>query len=145
MIDDEKPPAWAVALKDEIAQGFASVDSRLDGLETNLDIQGSSMKGLADRMGRVEDRLGKVEDRATRNSDRVKGESQHSVEQDAALTKVLLEVDGLKSATAAQTAILTRLETGASKVLANPLVRSLLVMIGTALMTWLASHGGHIK
>jgi uncharacterized protein YigA (DUF484 family) len=122
-----------------------SVDSRLDGLETNLDIQGSSMKGLADRMGRMEDRVGKIEERANRNSDRVKGELQHNLDQDAALTTLLERVHELKTATDAQTAILTKLETGASKVLANPLVRSLLVMIGTALMTWLASHGGHLK
>jgi hypothetical protein len=38
--------------------------------------------------------------------------------------------------------MLTKLTVSASKIAANPIVRSVAVMLGTALMTWLASHQG---
>ncbi len=58
--------------------------------------------------------------------------------------KALAEkVDAIAAESSAQTVMLTKFTTDASKIFANPIVRSIAVMLGTAILTWLAAHGGH--
>lgn len=87
-------------------------------------------------------RYSDLEARVSRQSERVHGESKANLEQDAAIARIANEVDEIKQETAKQTAMLVKLTEGATKVLANPIVRTIATMTGTAILTWLAAHGG---
>ena len=146
MIDDkppEKPTVKLEAMTDRklledltrvVKEGFAS--------------QADQLIQVNQRLVRVELRQDSVEDRLNANSMRARAPSEHDVETKMALQHETMarealakDVAEIKFETSAQTAMLTTLTYSASKVLANPMVRSIAVMLGTALLTWLASHG----
>ncbi len=143
-------PAWAIELTRSVREGFAGVDARLDTIEANVELQGGTTRDVAKRMTGLEERVQHIEERQHTTSVRIKEPSEHDLETQRDLAveivarkKLATDVEAIKADTAAQTVILTKLETAASKFAANPIVRSIAVMLGTAILTWLAAHGGH--
>lgn len=104
-----------------------------------LDANDSLLRGEVQSLSA---RYSDLEARVSRQSDRVRGESRANLEQDAAIARIVAEVDEIKQETTKQTAMLVKLTEGATKVLANPIVRTIATMTGTAILTWLAAHGG---
>lgn len=145
-----KPPDWAIALSEKVATGFARQDDRLNNIERSVDIAVQDGKENNKRVTLLEVRFDELERRAATTSMRVKEPSSHDLEAKKALAdevdarKALADkVDALDAKTDAQTAMLTKLTDGASKLAANPIIRSIATMLGTAILTWLAAHGGH--
>lgn len=126
----QAPPDWAIALSEKVAQGFNSVNARLDTIETNVEIQGHTAQDLAKRMTNLEERAGKIEDRQASNSMRARSASQVDMTHDAAIAELKQKVD-------ASLAILERLD----KVAANPMVRRVAYAVGVALLAWLSAKG----
>lgn len=148
-VELEKPPTWAISLSEKVNTGFQAVNARLTGIETNQEIQGDTVRDLAKRMTAQEERANKQDERLANTSQRVREPSAHDLEtakaladEIAARTALAAKVDTIDVKTDAQTEILNRLEKGAAKLAANPIVRSIAVMLGTAALTWLAAHGG---
>lgn len=139
-----KPPDWAIALTEKVTIGFSRVDARLDNMEANIDLQGDTTRDLAKRMTSLEERQTGLENRQASNSMRVRGVSEVDIKHDAAIASLVTELAEVKAETAEQTkkldasfAILERLD----KVAANPLVRRVAYVVGTAFLTWLAAKG----
>ncbi len=93
----ERPPAWAIAIAEAQAAGFASVDRRLDGIEVNQEIQGDVVRDLAKRVTAQGERIDKIEGRQNDGSMRVRAESATNMEQDAALAQVFVKVGAIES------------------------------------------------
>lgn len=146
------PPAWAIDLTMNMKAGFAAVNGRLDTMETNLDLQGDTVRDVAKRMTAVEMRQTSYEERAGKNSLSVKKESANNLEQDAAIAAVKVETAEIKAAVEAlttkqdlQTEILTDIKRAGAQVIANPTVRKIASLLGTAIVValtmWLTSKG----
>ncbi len=137
-------PEWAIDLTRSVKEGFAKVDANVGLVISDLEV----VKG---RVGNLEDARRNDEARDRANSTRAKEPSSHDLktaseladeitarkklEADVALTKA--DVAAIKTDTAAQTVILTDLRDGASRIFANPIVRSIATMAGTAILLWL--------
>lgn len=155
MSNDEKPtveiaavPDWAVKLTEKVVGGFTAVNVRLDGLE-------GTDKTLANEVARMSTAVDDLraadrrhEDDVRRLSDRIKAPSSADLSNESliaseivARTELAAKVDALTATQEVQLAILSRLD----KVASNPTVKVIAGMIATALLTWLASHGGSLK
>lgn len=117
------------------------------GMDAGFLNMGADIKLVANDLGVVKDRVTLLERRADTTSDRVKQQSSSDLSQDAQLAQervareeLAAKVDALTSTQATQLAILGRLD----KVASNPTVKVLFGMLATALVTWLASHGGAV-
>jgi hypothetical protein len=137
-----KVPDWAVELILSVKSGFRGVDERLDTLETNLDIQGNTVRDVAKRMTALEERVVGIESRQHATSIRARQSTDNDLKHDAAIGVIISDVNELKASQAVQLAILEKWQASASKIAANPIVRSIATMVGAAVLTWLASHGG---
>lgn len=156
-MSDEKPPEKSTTqlpavtdrmvldeLTKVVREGFQSVDQRLDQMETNLDLQGGSVKDISLRMTRVEERVQRTEDRQNSNSMRARGASEVDMKHDAAIAglvadmaAVKTQVESIETKTDAQTEILTDLR----KLAKNPLVVGFFTALITAATAWLAARG----
>lgn len=136
-VEMQAPPDWAIALSEKVSQGFASVDSRLDALETNLDLQGGAVKDVGRRLTTLEERVGKIEDRQDTSSVRARSVTENDSKQDAAIAQLVTDVAELKETQKTQLAILQRLD----KVAANPMVRRVAYAIGLAILGYLGARG----
>lgn len=136
-VEFARPPDWAIALTEKVTTGFAAVESRLDTMETNIEIQGDSVKNIAGRMTSLEARVGRVEERQETNSVRAKSTTETDHQQDAAIAQILVDVQGLKETQTTQLAILHRLDA----IAANPMVRRVAYAIGGAVLAYLSAKG----
>lgn len=84
-----KVPEWAIELTKSVKEGFARVEERLDNVETNLDLQGATVRDVAKRMTSLEERTNVLENARTKNSERAKGESAVNLKQDAAIANII--------------------------------------------------------
>lgn len=130
----QAPPDWAIALTERVTQGFTSVNQRLDTIESNVDLQGVTVRDVQQRMTAQETRMNALEDRQASNSMRVKDGSKVDLAHDAAIAELKTKVDE-------SLAILTRLD----KVAANPMVRRVAYAVGVALLAWLSAKGLVLK
>lgn len=146
MSDDEttKPsavpevvPAWA-----------ADLTTLVRRVSTNVDNVISAVDVLRDRVNAHDARFAEQDTRASNVSIRVRDASRSDLEQAAQLAQerasresLATKVDELSVTNATQLAILSRLD----KITSNPTVKVIAGMIATALLTWLASHGGNLK
>lgn len=121
-----------------VKAGFADVDTRFEKMDANVEL-------VTHDLGIVKDRVTLLEDKARQNSLRAQSASQVDMAHESQLAdeivarKALAEkVDALTSSQATQTAILTRLD----KIASNPLVKTVAASLGTAVLTYLATHYG---
>lgn len=91
----QAPPDWAIALTQKVVSGFADVEKRLDGLETNIDLQGSTVRDVQKRMTAQEDRMNELERRQAHQSDRVRDTSKADLAHDAAIAEIRASVAAL--------------------------------------------------
>ncbi len=96
----EQVPAWAIALTEKMNQlttttatGFSSIESRLDTVESNLDIQGGSMRELSKRMTRIEDWKDGVDSRLDQGSLRAKTTSEVDLKHESNFGTVFTRLD----------------------------------------------------
>lgn len=122
------PPDWAIALTKKVVDGFTAVEKRLDAIETNVDLQGNTVRDVQQRMTAQEARLNGVEDRVTNASLRVRQGSQVDVSHDAAIADLKQKMEDALG-------ILTELR----GVAANPLVRRVAYAAGTVVLLYLGA------
>lgn len=148
-------PDWAVKLTEKVVGGFGAMTTRLDKQDEVLERVANESIDTNTRLVKVELRLesaerkvGDIEERLGRTSTGVKGLSTSDAEQAAQLAQeraareeLAKKVDGLTATQDMQLAILSRLD----RVASNPTVKVIAGMVATALLTWLASHGGSLK
>lgn len=91
----QAPPEWAVAIMQKVVSGFADVEKRLDGLETNIDLQGSTVRDVQKRMTAQEDRMNELERRQANQSERVRDTSKADLAHDAAIAEIRASVAAL--------------------------------------------------
>ncbi len=130
----EAVPPWAVELTRAMKSGIAEVRADISLVSNDLSV--------------VKDRVTILESERTKLSGGVRGLSTTDAEQAAQLAQeraareaLATEVADLKKTNETQLAILARLD----KVASNPLVKTVVAMMATALLTWLASHGVAVK
>jgi hypothetical protein len=123
-------PPWAVELTLAMKSGIAEVRADISLVSNDLSL--------------VKDRVTILETERTKLSGGVRGlssaDSAHDAQlaQERAAREALADkVDNLTKTQETQLAILGRLD----KVASNPLVKTLLTVLGTALATWAASKG----
>lgn len=140
----EKPPAWAISIMERMNTGFASLERRLDLVESNVDITGSTVRELSSRVTRVEDWRLAVDDRINRHSGGTRQLSQNDGKQDAAIANAITRLERVETAVSSietktdrQTAILERL----NDVAANPMVRRVAYAVGGAVLAYLTARG----
>ncbi len=134
-------PEWAIELTRSVKIGIAELRADVALVSNDLGI-------VKDRVSILESHKNDQDMRATRTSAGVRSLSTTDAEQQAALAQeraareaLATKVDRLTATQEIQLAILGRLD----KVASNPTVKVLAGMIATALLTWLASHGGSLK
>lgn len=134
-------PAWAVELTTTVKAGIAELRADVALVSNDLGV-------VKDRVAILESFRNDTEARASRTSAGVKNLSTSNAEQDAQLAQERMarealaeKVDSLTATQATQLSILVRLD----KVTSNPTVKVLAGMAATALITWLATHGGSLK
>ena len=121
--------------------GFQSINSRLDTIETNQEIQGDTVRDVAKRMTETEIRISKFEDRANLNSLRAKHTSDVDLKHDAAISSIMTDVANLKETQTTQLDILKRLDA----VAANPMVRRIAYILASTTLSYLAIKGWIVK
>jgi hypothetical protein len=89
------PPAWAIELSKSVHQGFADVEKRLDTIEANVDLQGSTVRDVQKRMTAQEDRMLEFERRQATQSERVRDTSKADMAHDAAIAEIRTAVSAL--------------------------------------------------
>ncbi len=102
----EKPPAWAIAIAEAQAAGFALVNDKVDTLATNVEVLQHDAKDTRQRLGRIEREVDDVKGRQNDGSMRVRAESATNLEQDAALAQVFVKVGAIESKVDAHAAAL---------------------------------------
>ena len=148
-------PQWAAELVIGVKALNASVTERFDSVDKRLTELAGSDKTLTDQMTDLDTefrdmrtRQRSAEDDIRRLSMRTKdtnvNASKQDLEQAAQLAQereareaLATKVDALTATQETQLAILTRLD----KIASNPLVKTIVTILGTALATWAASKG----
>ena len=127
-------PAWAIELMAGMTKGFRETNANLELVATDL--------------GVLKERVGILENERTKLSGGVRGLSTTDAEQAAQLAQersareaLALQVESLRHTNETQLAILGRLDA----ITKNPLVKTMVAMLATAALTWLAAHGVAIK
>ncbi len=141
-------PQWAIELTQAMKSGIAEVRADVAMVSADVAIVSNDLGIVKDRVTILESRRNDDEVRFNRTSNRVREVSQSDMEQasqlvqeKAAREELAAKVDALTTTQATQLAILSRLD----KITSNPTVKVLAGMAATALVTWLASHGGSLK
>jgi hypothetical protein len=141
-----KTATFAAADKNEIllAEIKATVGSKVDRLEANLELQGGEIGLIKREVSLLYDWRDGVDERLRSNSMRARGASQVDLEQAKALSDEVTAreslketVDDLAKSNAVQLAILERLD----KVAKHPTVKIVLAIIGFLGASWLAARG----
>lgn len=146
-------PEWAVTLANEIAtiktemRSFrVDVCDHLHELENRAAANERDVKSITGQHVAFTEA---TELKLKENSLRVKAPSEHDLAAQTAIAeevlkreKLALDVAAIREETKAQTVMLSKLEAGAAKIFANPMVRTIVTMAGTFLLTWLAAHQG---
>lgn len=138
-----------------VRDGFAAV-------RADIAIVSSEVGVTKERVTLLEKRMTDLESRAANHSERVRGASAIDLEHDAkiaeemhkreALAREVAEIRAVVDKTAkettnqtatlaAQTEILEKLE----RVASNPIVKAVVAIVGTAVLSWLASRGFPVK
>ncbi len=138
MPENEKPPETVEdlirALTRSVNSGFQQVGTRIDEVEEHID-------GLRTELDTVKDRVAQVETSRARLSGGVRQLASQTSDADlthqAAIASILTDVNALKSESSIQLAILSRIE----RVTSSPMVKHIAMMLGAAIIAWLASKG----
>lgn len=133
-VEIARPPDWAIALTEKVVNGFDHLNDRLDTVESNLDIQGASVREVSQRVTRMEQWKDDIEDRLRSNSQRARSASEVDATHDAAIAELHKKVDHLTSG-------IDKLVT----VTGNPTVRKVAYALATALLGYLAAKGWLVK
>lgn len=107
----EKPPAWAISIMERMNTGFASLERRLDLVESNVDITGSTVRELSSRVTRVEDWRLALDERINRHSGGTRQLSQNDAKQDAELANERVAREALAGEVAAVKAEVSEVKT----------------------------------
>lgn len=143
-VEIQPPPAWAIEMATRLQDGIAAIRADVSLVSNDVTL-------IKDRVTLVESRTAVLEGRADTNSMRAQSQSEVDATQSAQLAQeraareavtadvALLKVDvsAVKTATAAQTVILDRLD----KLTANPTVKLFVHAVVVAFLYWLASKG----
>jgi hypothetical protein len=116
----EPPPAWAIALSQKMETGFERMDSRLEKVESNQEIQGDTVRILAKQVALHSDQLANLSGLQERHSSvsiRTKAISEDNLKQDAAIAMLHTKVDRIDTALAENTATTTDIKKAVSGVL----------------------------
>jgi hypothetical protein len=133
-------PAWAVELTQSVKSGIAELRADVALVSNDLGV-------VKDRVAILESFRSDQEQRANRTSAGVRSLSTTDAAQEAQLAQeraareeLAAKVDSLAKTNETQLAILGRLDA----VVKNPLAKTLVAMLATAAITWLAGHGVHV-
>lgn len=133
-VELEKPPAWAIALSEKVVNGFASVEARLDTVETNVSVLVDDKKTVNERLSRIEAwKENEVNARLNANSERVKGESQVNLKQDAAIAEILTKVRELEQRPDTSALVLAEVKALAAKPAVQKIGAALLPVLMLAI------------
>jgi len=123
-------PQWAVELMRGMTEGFKQTNANLELVSTDL--------------GVLKERVVILESERSKFSGGVRALSTASLENEAQLAQerasreaLAVQVEALRNTNETQLAILGRLDA----ITKNPLVKTMVAMLATAFLTWLAAHG----
>lgn len=136
-VELQAPPDWAIALSQKVVDGFAGVDKRLDAIETNVDLQGNTMRDVQQRMTSQENRMNELERRQATQSERVRETSKADLSHDAAIAEIRTTVQALADRPDTTEQILAAVEKGAK----TPLGQKVVGALGVALVAGLTLLG----
>jgi tetrahydromethanopterin S-methyltransferase subunit G len=140
-----------------------SLESGFRNLRIDINLLGNDISIVKERMTSVENRVGAIEGSGSRRSDAVKAldtrTSQSDLAQDAQIARLIEQNQALEAqVTEARqqvknlTAIAVRLESVASSIVGNRLVRRIAILSGyvvigllALIIIWLGSKGIHIE
>ncbi len=152
----EKPPPWAISIMERMNVGFSSLERRLDLVEGNVDITGSTVRELSGRITRMEGRMDLVDDRLNSNSVRARQTSDVDLKQDSAIATIVEEVAAVKAdvgnvrtgivtlqaAVAENTVFTKQAIAGFFKTPLGMALLSLAMAAAGYATNWLTAHGG---
>lgn len=142
-VEFEKPPSWAIALSEKVAQGFASVDARLGTVEQNVTILVDDKKTVNERLSRIETwKENEVTTRLNASSIRVQSVTEDTTKHDVAIANLTTKLVTIEEKTDAQTLILTEILNGGKALFKDPKFLALVAAAYTFAMWWLGKHGG---
>jgi hypothetical protein len=132
-VEMDAAPKWAISLTERVNSGFAEmrvmrhdIDLLVGGISSlKIDVRDLQRWKLAS------------EERQEQHSVRVGRESDHNLQQDSAISKLVTDVASLKETQDTQLTILLKLD----KVAANPMVRRVAYAVGTAALGYLTARG----
>lgn len=110
-------------------------------LRADIHLVANDLTIVKDRVRVLERRQDESDDRARNQSERVRGESRTNEDQNGAIAKLVVDVEALAKVQETQLAILTRLDS----VAANPMVRRVAYVFGSAVLAYLASKGWIVR
>ena len=144
-LEFEKPPAWAVAMSERMAQGFQKMDANISLVANDLGLVKDELRVHKEAS---DQRFKTLEDRANSTSIRAKTMSEQDLAQDAQLAQeraareaLAAKVDAVAAEMKEQTAMLTSLANKAGALLADPRVKAAGMVLWMAFTGWLASKG----
>jgi len=133
----ESPPAWAIAMAENINRISVNVDG-------NHRVVMHALDGLTGRVVVLEKHKADAEERARKHSGGIQKVSVNDASQDAAIASLVTDMAIVKptveSMQVTQTKVLSILER-LDKVAANPIVRRIAYGVGTLVLGYLASRG----
>lgn len=129
----QAPPDWAINLTQKVVSGFAEVDKRLDAIETNVDLQGNTMRDLQQRATAHDARITAVETRQSTNSERVRETSKVDLVHDAAIAEIRTTVQALADRPDTTEQIIAAVKDGARTPTGQKIVGVLGVVLVSAL------------
>lgn len=132
------------ALDAKVAIGFRDLDTKVDRLEANMELQGGEIGLVKKEVGLLFEWKGDVDQRLKNNSQRAAATSSVDLDHESKIASEIVarqaveaKVDALTKSNEIQLAILSRLD----KVASNPHVKIVLAVIASAAMSWAASKG----
>lgn len=125
----QAPPDWAIALTQKVVDGFSEVEKRLDTIETNVDLQGGTVRDVQQRMTAQELRLNTIEERVSNASLRVKQGSAVDLTHEAAIAGIKVAVEALAQRPDTGAQVLAALEKLAEKPMVKRLTSAIIPVL----------------
>lgn len=149
VIDLKAPPPWAIELASSTKKALAEISTHLDDQDTKLDKVVTDAIESNVRMSRLEDtvkdaviRVATLEGRAGQTSIKVGAVSNHDLEQEAKLADLIVWRTTVATKDDLAKTTLTQTNQLIDSLKKNPIVSKALTIIGTAIITYLATHFG---
>lgn len=139
------PPPWAIALGQKMESGFASINTRLDSLETSDKVQLNMGHDLQQRVTQLTARVDSHEERLNTGSIRAKANSDIDEKHESAIAGLSKRVDvcseqimSLTAQSSATHALVGEAKTAALNAAKHPLVQKLATALIMLALAWVA-------